>query len=92
MASILFGSLADGGDERASSIPDLHDIRADRKSILGNPFRLGSSGDDENCRESACDAHGAYLDAVMFMSSQQEHQQPSRPQPFSSQQRPNPQW
>jgi len=64
--SILFASLADDDDQRdASPTPDFHDIRADRQSILGNPFRLGSSGEEEDCRESACDAHAAYLDALM---------------------------
>jgi len=51
-----------GVDEQ---LPGFEDVRCDRRTVLGNPFRMGRGGSEESLRETAIAAHAQYLDRIM---------------------------
>jgi len=59
---ILVDNLSHGGK---LSVSGFSDCVVDRSSPLGNPFRMGEDGHDENLRMRACEAYQEYIHIIM---------------------------
>ena len=53
---VCLGNLTGGRLGSGPPPPGFVDVRIDRQSALGNPFRMGVDGRDERLRNAVCDA------------------------------------